>query len=220
MTDTPYEAVMFDLDGTLLDTIEDLAACMNAVMEAEGLPTAPVAEHNFMVGDGVRQYVLRALPAEQRGNNELIELVTRKYRRAYSENWAVRTKPYGGIEQMLTALADKGLRLAVLSNKPDDFTHLMVRHFLGDHSFEIVRGAQPDVPLKPDPSAALDIAKVMDLPSEAFLYVGDTATDMQTARASGFFAVGCAWGFRPRAELEDAGAQAVIAHPSELVAMA
>ncbi len=210
------QAVLFDLDGTLLDTIDDLADSLNAVLAAEGLPTSPTAEHKFMVGDGVRNYVLRSLPPDRRDDEDLLARVTGKYRDAYTRNWAVKTRVYVGVAEMLAALTERGVRLAVLSNKPDDFTRAMVSHFLGAFPFEVVRGALPEVPMKPDPAAAVAIAEQMHLTGEAFGYLGDTATDMQTARAAGMFAVGALWGFRPRTELADAGAEALIAHPAEL----
>jgi phosphoglycolate phosphatase len=213
----PKQAVLFDLDGTLLDTVDDLADCMNAAVAAEGLPTAPVAAHKLMVGDGVANYVLRALPQGCRADKELIGRVTSRYRELYSRNWAVKTRPYEGIVELLEALTRKRLRLAVLSNKPDDFTREMIRHFLGRFPFDAVRGAVQDVPLKPDPSAALAIAAEMGIGPGRFLYVGDTATDMKTALAAGMFAVGALWGFRTRQELQAAGAEAIIERPMQLL---
>lgn len=209
--------VLFDLDGTLLDTIDDLAACMNAAVAGAGLPTRPVAEHKLMVGDGVANYVLRAMPEQSRGDAELVGRVRESYRRLYSEHWADRTAPYEGIEPMLGRLVERGTALAVLSNKPDGFTRQMVAHFFPAVRFAAVRGAVDGQPLKPDPAAALHIARLAGLPAASFAYLGDTATDMRTARAAGMLAVGALWGFRPRAELEAAGAEALIDHPLKLV---
>ncbi|NLF29933.1 MAG: HAD family hydrolase [Planctomycetes bacterium] len=214
------KAVLFDLDGTLLDTLDDLAASMNAVLAEEGLPTAPAEAHKFMIGDGVLNYVLRALPAGRRGDEALVQRIVRAYRARYAANWANTTCAYDGVDALLDGLGHRGLRLAVLSNKPDGFTRDMVSHFLGRVPFEIVRGATDGVPLKPDPAAALAIAGQMAVDPADFLYLGDTATDMRTARAAGMFAVGALWGFRPRAELQEAGAQALIAHPTDLLAYA
>ncbi len=220
MTRPAPTAAMFDLDGTLLDTIVDLANSMNAAVEAEGLPTTPIAEHNFMVGEGVDTYIRRAIPEGRRDDDALRQRVRTTYRDLYSRDWAENTRPYEGIDAMLTELAERGIRLTVLSNKPDGSTREMVAHFLGAHPFEIVRGAVDGVPLKPDPAAALAIAGQMDIPPEQFLYLGDTATDMRTATAAGMFAVGCLWGFRPRAELEAAGAAALIEHPGDFLRFA
>jgi phosphoglycolate phosphatase len=217
MRRNPPKAVLFDLDGTLLDTLDDLAASMNGVLADEGLPTAPTEAHKFMIGDGVLNYVLRALPADRRDDQALVDRIDQAYRARYAANWANTTGAYDGVDAMLDGLLARSLRLAVLSNKPDGFTRDMVTHFLGHVPFEIVRGATDGAPLKPDPVAAVALAGQMALDPAEFLYLGDTATDMHTARAAGMFAVGALWGFRPRAELVDAGAQALIAHPMDLL---
>ena len=214
-----FQAALFDLDGTLLDTIEDLADSMNAVLAEEGFPTPPAEQHKFMVGDGVRQYMIRALPQEQRLDEGLIDRLIPKYRQLYAANWHRKTQVYAGIPDMLWGLEERGVRLAVLSNKPDDFTGRMVRQFLGEYNFAVIRGAVDDVPLKPDPAAALAVATDMHLAPAAFVYLGDTATDMQTARAAGMYAVGALWGFRPREELEKAGAQKLIQKPTQLLGL-
>jgi phosphoglycolate phosphatase len=213
-------AVLFDLDGTLLDTIEDLAACMNAAVKAAGLPTTPVGEHKRMVGDGVANYVQRALPEDRRGDKKLIDRVTAEYRGLYHKHWADYTRPYDGVEELLDALTARGVVLAVLSNKPDPFTREMVRYFFPAVPFAAVEGAKDGSPLKPDPGAALVIAREVKIPPAEFAYVGDTNTDMQTARAAGMLAVGALWGFRSREELEAAGAEVLIARPMELVEVA
>ena len=220
MRRTGPKAVLFDLDGTLLDTLDDLAASMNGVLTDEGLPTAPAEAHKFMIGDGVLNYVLRALPDDRREDRALVERIREAYRVRYAAAWADTTHVYDGVGVMLDGLRQRGLPLAILSNKPDGFTREMVDHFLGDVPFEIVRGAMDGVALKPDPAAALAIAGQMDVAPVDFLYLGDTATDMRTARAAGMFAVGALWGFRDRAELAAAGAQALIAHPTDFLTYA
>ena len=215
-----YRAVLFDLDGTLLDTIADLAEAMNRALSTNGLPTRPnVEEHKLMVGDGVANYVLRAMPPERRDDAELVAAVTAEYRRAYALLWRNRTRPYDGVPELLEALRRRGLRLAVLSNKPDDATQATVEAFFGRGRFEVVQGARDGVPLKPDPAPALAVALALDVPPREFLYVGDTATDMRTANSAGMFPVGALWGFRSARELEEAGARALIAHPSELLGL-
>ena len=213
-------AVIFDLDGTLLDTIDDLADAMNSALARHGLPTHPdYAEHKLFVGEGVRKYITRALPADRRGDEALIQRVWKDYRAAYAQNWHNKTRPYDGVPELLVALRARGPRLAVLSNKPDDFTRLTVELFFRPGTFEIVRGAFEDQKLKPDPGGALAIAAEMNLPPADFLYVGDTATDMQTAVAAGMFAVGALWGFRSADELLASGAKVLIACPAELVSL-
>jgi phosphoglycolate phosphatase len=213
-----YRAVLFDLDGTLLNSIQDLAEAMNCALVANGLPARPdVQEHKCYVGDGVRAYVLRAMPEGKRGDRELIARVTADYRRAYAAGWRNNTRPYDGIPELLDELGRRGLRRAVLSNKPDDTTRATVQAFLGLDRFGVVRGAMEGVPLKPDPAATLAIARQVDVPPERFLYVGDTATDMQTAHAAGMFPVGALWGFRDADELTAAGAERLIEQPAQLL---
>lgn len=216
MNNGRIQAVLFDLDGTLLNTIADLAACMNRCLAEENLPTHPLADHNFMVGDGVRNYILRALPEDRRDDAELYARIEPKYRALYAEHWADNSGPYEGVKDMLAELCRRSLRLAVLSNKPDGFTREMVDHYFGPWSFEIVRGAMPNVPLKPDPTPALQLAGQMGLTPGQFAYVGDTSTDMQTGRGAGMFTVGVTWGFRPREELIEHGAERIIDAPTQL----
>ena len=215
-----YRAVLFDLDGTLLDTIADLAGAMNLALSAHGLPVRPdLEEHKLMVGDGVAKYVLRAMPAEHRADAELAAAVAASYRRAYERGWRNKTRPYDGVPELLESLCGRAIRLAVLSNKPDETTRATVEAFFGRGRFEIVRGATDGVPLKPDPTAALAIARELDLPPSEFLYLGDTATDMRTANSAGMYPVGALWGFRSAEELREAGARALIGHPMELLAL-
>lgn len=212
----PPQAALFDLDGTLLDTLEDLADCMNIALAEQGFPPVPLQEHRFMVGDGVRNYALRAIGDGGLPEPELDRFIAR-YRDLYAENWAARTRPYDGVEEMLAGLREAGVTLAVLSNKPDGFTRKMVDHYLGGVEFAVVRGAMEGVPLKPAPAAAVAIARQLGVDPGRFLYLGDTDTDMQTARAAGMYAVGVAWGFRPVEELRENGAQAIVAAPPDVL---
>lgn len=213
-----HQAVLFDLDGTLLDTLEDLADSMNAVLAAAGLPVHPTEAYKTFVGDGVAYLVRRALPRGTYGEEEIRRYVL-AMRKEYTRRWADKTRPYPGIEDMLTALARRGLKLAVLSNKPDDFTRLCVERFLGNHRFDAVQGVRDDIAPKPDPAGAKRICETLRLPADAFLYLGDTNTDMETARAAGMFAVGATWGFRTEEELRRHGAQALIRHPMEILSL-
>ena len=213
-----HRAVIFDLDGTLLDTIDDLADAMNSALVANGLPMRPdVQEHKQMVGDGVARYVVRAMPAEKRGDEELAARVTADYRAAYAAGWRNKTRPYEGIVDLLAALRQRGLRLAVLSNKPDDTTRAMVGAFLGMAAFALIGGARDGVPLKPDPASALAMAEEMGLPPGEIAYVGDTATDMKTARSADMLAIGALWGFRDRQELLGAGAAVLAETPADVL---
>ncbi|OGR03549.1 MAG: HAD family hydrolase [Deltaproteobacteria bacterium RIFOXYD12_FULL_50_9] len=210
------EAVIFDLDGTLLDTLADLADSVNRVLLGKGLPDHPLDAYRYFVGEGATMLIRRALPKSHQ-DEATIQAFLNCFIADYSKNWHVSTRPYPGIPEMLTQLASRDLQLAVLSNKPDDFTKLCVTRFLPATGFAAVFGQRPETARKPDPAGALAIARLLDLPPAAFLYLGDTGIDMETAKVAGMFAVGATWGFRPAAELLQHGAQEVINHPAELI---
>ena len=213
MTD---RAILFDLDGTLLDTLDDLADATNAALARQGLPAHPVEEFKYFVGDGMRNLILRTLPEASRDEATLARTID-AFREEYGRNWADKTRPYPGVADLLDAITERGVPKAILSNKPHEFTQLCVGKLLPDWSFEIVQGVSETTPPKPDPSGALRIADELGVPPARFLYVGDTNTDMQTATAAGMFAVGVTWGFRPAAELTANGAQTLIDTPAELL---
>src|SRR5207247_2213248 len=148
-------AVLFDLDGTLADTLADLANATNAALAALGCPTHPVEAYRYKVGDGAHRLCARALPADKQ---DLVEETVRLMREQYDDHWFERTKLYPGIAELVATLARRGYKLAVLSNKPDDFTKRMVAHYFKPSPFDAVRGQLPNVPLKPDPTVALQIA--------------------------------------------------------------
>ncbi len=211
------DGVLFDLDGTLLDTLEDLADSTNRCLARLGLPGQPTQSYRYFVGDGLGNLARRVLPAERR-DEATVEALKELFNRDYDGHWADKTRPYDGIAELLDELAARGRPMAILSNKPHAFTVQMVRHFFGSRPFAAVFGARDSHPRKPDPGAALEIGAAMGLEPARVLYAGDTSTDMQTARNAGMFAVGVLWGFRPRAELEQSGAQAVVSRPAELLA--
>ncbi len=210
------KAVIFDLDGTLLDTLKDLAHSMNRVLERHGFPIHPVESYRYFVGDGARVLAQRVLP-ENFKDKVLFERILRDFLDDYSKNWAENTRPYPGIGNMLAAIQERGLKMAVLSNKPHDFTRLCVEKFLGNWNFHCVLGECPGIPRKPDPTGAKRILDELDVSSQSCLYLGDTSIDMKTANAASCFPVGCLWGFRDRKELEESGAKRLIAEPMELL---
>jgi phosphoglycolate phosphatase len=212
----PYRAVLFDLDGTLLDTLEDLADAANAMLREAGYPEHPVEAYRYFVGEGVSTLIRRAVPDSARAPEVLAEC-ERVYRANYARTWNVKTRPYDGVPEMLDALAERGLEPAVLSNKPDDATRRCVAEFLDRWEWAVVRGHRDGVPHKPDPAAALEIARRLDLPPSDVLYLGDTGIDMRTAVAAGMFPVGALWGFREAEELTEHGARALIEEPPRLV---
>lgn len=210
------KAIIFDLDGTLLDTIEDLAAAVNRVLALKGFPVHRTDAYRHFVGDGADMLIHRALPPQMR-TPELEKECLALYQEDYGQNWQDRTRPYPGIDAMLEALTARKIRLAILSNKSHAMTVQCVTHFLGQWPFDIVLGQRPQVPLKPDPAGALEVAEYMGLPPSAFLFMGDTAIDMKTARAAGMFPVGVRWGFRSAAELAESGAGLLITTPLEVL---
>jgi phosphoglycolate phosphatase len=214
-----YKAVLFDLDGTLLDTLDDLGDSMNAVLAAHGYPVHPIPSYSEFVGDGVLVLVRRALPARVREDDAVVNELVPQMRKEYSQRWKAKTRPYEGIPELLDGLSARGVRMAVLSNKPHPATVEVVAHFFPGHKFDATLGARPNVPIKPDAGAALDVSRQLSIPPGEFLYLGDTNTDMQTARAAGMYAVGGLWGFRSAEELRASGADRLISHPREILAL-
>jgi len=211
-----FQAVLFDLDGTLLNTLTDLADAMNASLAHFGYPPQLVDAYKYFIGDAVETEAKRALPESARGP-QIIKKVADFSEQIYDKCWHKNTRPYPGIQELLSNLTKRGLPLSVLSNKPDYFTKIMVEKLLPRYRFEIVQGALPDVPIKPDPAAALQIAKQLKIPPEQFLYLGDTNTDMKTAVAAGMFPLGCLWGYRTADELLESGAKALVQTPREVL---
>ncbi len=205
-------AVLFDLDGTLADTLADLANATNWALLQLGCPPCPVDSYRYKLGDGARELCARALPADKQG---LTDDVLRLMREHYDEHCFDLTRLYPGIAELVSALAERRLQLAVLSNKPDHFTKRVIAHYFKPSPFAIVRGQLPNVPLKPDPTAALHIAQELGIPPAHWLYLGDTNTDMHTARAAGMHPAGVLWGFRDRAELLESGAEHILAKPRD-----
>lgn len=211
-----YEAVLFDLDGTLLDTIADLTDSMNLALKRLGFPGHDVRACKMFVGDGVEMFAFRALPENSR-DQDMVEKCALLMRQEYRKRWARKTRPYEGVPELLDELARKNLKTAILSNKPDDATKEMVAELLAKWHFHPVTGAQRSMPKKPDPTLALEVSRQLRVAPERFLYLGDTSTDMRTARSAGMFAVGVLWGFRSAEELRESGAQVLVDHPRKVL---
>jgi phosphoglycolate phosphatase len=209
-------ALIFDLDGTLLNTLEDLADSGNAALAALGLPEHPVDAYRLFVGLGVAELVFRMLP-EARRDEATLKRAGALLVGEYKVRWNAKTRPYPGITQMLEALRETGLPLCVLSNKPQDYTDLTVREFFPGFPFARVRGSRPEVPNKPHPAGALALAGELGLAPGQIVFVGDSATDMKTARGAGMLPVGVLWGFRDEAELTANGARHLLKTPGELL---
>ena len=211
-----YRAALFDLDGTLLDTLDDLADAANRVLASMGMPVHNVEEYKYFVGDGLATLIERIVPAGQR-DEETLRRIIDAFRQDYGALWHVKSRPYAGVPEMLTGLKERGIRLAVLSNKPHDFTKLCVQYMLADFPFYPVLGQREGVPKKPDPAGALEAAALLDIPVKEILYFGDTSVDMRTATRAGMTAVGVLWGFRDEKELAASGADYLIRHPHEIL---
>lgn len=211
-----FSAVLFDLDGTLLDTLADIAHSANESLENLGFPTHEVDAYRLFVGDGLRMLFRRALPAESR-TEAVIDRCAEFFREAYSRQWNVYTRPYDGVPKLLEALTARDIKMAVLSNKPDLFAKRCVDEYLPKYPFQMVLGQRDGVPRKPDPTGANEIIHAIGVRPEQVAYLGDSATDMKTALAVGMYPVGAVWGFRSRDELQQYGAQAVINRPTELL---
>ena len=208
--------ILFDMDGTLLNTLEDLADSTNRSLARLGLPVHAVEAYRYFVGDGMENLARRVLPADRRDPRmvgEIAEAVSREY----AEHWADKTRLYPGIPVLLDALSARKVPMAILSNKPHAFTLAIAEHYFQRWTFAAVLGARDTHPRKPDPSAALEISSALGLPPAGMLYAGDTNTDMQTASRAGMFPVGVLWGFRDREELLANGALVLAERPEDLL---
>lgn len=210
-----FTTILFDLDGTLIDTLSDIAEAANNALRASGFPDHPPDRYRYFVGDGLLTLARRIVPEETAEHR--IHEIAEEFRRQYEHNWNRNSHPYQGIEPMLNHLVRHDVKLAVLSNKPDDFTQTFVTTFFPGIPFGQVFGDREQVPKKPDPQAALEIAAYFDSHPRSCLFVGDTAVDMLTAKAAGMASMGVTWGFRDRLELERSGADIIIDRPEELI---
>ena len=211
-----HQAVLFDLDGTLLNTLQDVAHAVNHGLANLGFPQHRTATYRGLIGEGRDVLALRALPKNHRDNDTVQKLFSR-INDEYAICWANNTRPYPGIPELLDALTADGIKMAVLSNKADDLTKMSASKMLTRWNFALVAGSRPPLPNKPDPTAALQIAKQLDISPSQFLYLGDSGIDMETANGAGMYPVGALWGFRSADELLAAGAKALIKHPVELL---
>ncbi len=204
--------IIFDLDGTLVDSAGDIAAAMNSTLAARGMPEHDLATYRRFIGEGVEVLARRAVPKDRAAEGDA---VLAAFRARYAEGLLDRTRPYPGVPEMLAALLRRGVRMGVLSNKPDLHTQKIVAA-LFPRTFEAVSGERPGIPRKPDPRGLLELAAALGARPEAAALVGDSGIDLQTARAARMTAAGVTWGFRDEAELRASGADVIIRHPSEL----
>jgi len=196
--------VIFDLDGTLADSLEDIASAMNRTLEAHGFPVHAISAYRTFVGEGVRKLVERALPP---GTEHLREAFIAAYQDDYAAHLLDATRLFPGIPELLDGLQRAGVPVGVLSNKPDVPTRRLVEALCGRWQFGAVFGERPGIPRKPDPASALALADALGAPPESVAFVGDTSVDILTARAASMRPVGVLWGFRPK-EVLATGAEA------------
>ncbi|WP_458700176.1 HAD family hydrolase [Sulfurospirillum sp. 1307] len=209
-----YKAVIFDLDGTLLDTIEDLKISCNYVIEQFGIKPFSTSEYKLLVGKGAVQLFKDLLPNASEDDRKLaLEMFEKHYAKQYSKN----TKPYNDINKLLTFLQTKGIKIAVLSNKPHAFTKKCVLKYFNNWKFDAVYGVREGIPRKPSPEAVFEIMQELHVKPEETLFVGDTKVDMQTAKNANIDSVGVLWGFRSQKELEENGAKYIASNPKELI---
>ena len=211
------KAVIFDLDGTLADTIASITYCGNLALSRFGLPSFGEEDYKHFVGDGAAMLIRRALLAAGDERLEHFDEVYEAYLEIFAKDCMYQVKPYEGICALLEELKRLSVRIAVLSNKPDRDSLRVVEALFGKGYFDFVQGQREDIPRKPDPAGVYRIMEAFVLPAGDFLYVGDSGVDMKTGRAAGIFTVGVLWGFRDRKELVENGADAVISKPLELL---
>lgn len=213
---TKLAAFVFDLDGTLLNTLADIATACNAVLAGHGYPQHPLSAYNHMVGNGFTALIARALPEDRPPDAAALARLVEEGREYYASHMMNETAPYPGMREALAELEARGDRLAVLSNKPDAMSVALIRHYFPKITFAAIQGARPDVPLKPDPTTLLTMLREINGGRKEATYVGDSNVDMETAHNASVYAIGVSWGFRGSEELEEAGADRIIQTPADL----
>lgn len=210
------QAILFDLDGTLIHSLPDIAAAMNRSLAAFGLPGFEESQYKYKVGNGVFKLTERCVGER----TDLAQQVREAYMADYAKNNQVASHPFRGVSPMLKALSDAGMALAVLTNKDQTDAEHILAHYFPDIAFSAIRGRTEGVPLKPDPAGALLIAQSLGVQPENCWYVGDTSTDMNCGNAAGMETIGVLWGYRPMEELKQSGARHLVASTEELTQLA
>ena len=213
-----YKAVIFDLDGTLLDSLKDIADTLNSVLARNALPVLTIETVRNIVGYGMRELIRQAIPHDHHGDEQFIRKLWEEMEKQYADSWMHNTRPYPGIKELLDWLDSAGIKKGVLSNKPDRFTKLCVSSLLPGWTFQSVIGHQPLLNRKPDPEGALEMAAAMETDPSDMVFIGDTDVDMQTAVAAGMYPLGVLWGFRSAEELLENGAKKLVETPREVIA--
>lgn len=212
-----YKAVIFDLDGTLVDSLADLSDSVNLMLESYGFPTHEMEQYRYFVGNGSKKLMERTLPRDKAASAEFVEEALVKYKAIYKERLLEKTRPYNGVRELLAELKSRGIPLAVCTNKHNDAALTIVKILFAPSTFEEVLGDRPGFPKKPNPATPLEIASHLGVKPDEVAYLGDTSVDMETAVHAGFLPVGVLWGFRPEEELVKSGAKVLLKAPLELL---
>ena len=212
------KACIFDLDGTVADTVTTIAHFGNAALNHFGFPAIEVEKYKIMVGNGASALVRRMMEAVN-APDELYEQVRVYYNTTYDNDFMYLTKPFDGILSMLQGMKEAGIKTAVVSNKPDSTTCKICEELFGT-LFDLVRGGREGIPLKPNPQAIFETMENLSVNSEDCLYIGDTGTDMETGKNAGLYTIGVTWGFRGEDELRQFGADVIVSSPEEILAIA
>lgn len=211
-----YDVCIFDLDGTLIDSLDDLADSCNKALKIHGLPTHNIDKYRFFVGSGIKNLIKRSL-GDMADDHALVQKVYDSFNSVYEQNCLVKTKPYPGIIEMLRTLKQNGVRLCVLSNKSDDFANMITDSLFDKGTFDLVWGKKSEFPIKPDPGSINTMLDKLSISRDKCLYIGDSDVDCITAKNADVDLIGVEWGFRGRNELENAGAEIVVSSPEEIV---
>ena len=211
----PYKAVIFDLDGTLINSLNDLADSGNELLRTYGYEPYPVERYRYFVGNGSRKLMERILPAGTA--SEEIDKALVVYKGIYAQRYLNKTRPYAGMPEVLAALRARGIKLGVCTNKHMEAAATIVDTLFKEGTFDELLGDKPGMKRKPDPSGVLAIAASLGVKPEEVAYLGDTQVDMLTAKNAGFYPVGVLWGFRDKQELLDNGARVLLSRPEELL---
>ena len=211
-----YHAAIFDMDGTLIDSLEDLADSVNEAMDHYGFDHHTLEEYRYFVGNGARKLIKRSIPKDKANDEDFVSEVLEYYNGCYERRLTNKTKPYEGIIEMLQKLQSLNIPLGVCTNKQQFAADKIVSAIFPTNTFGAVIGDSEGMPRKPDPTKVLKIAAQFKVEPKHVAYFGDTSVDMETAHNAGFLSVGVTWGFRPKSELIESGAEILIDHPSEL----
>ena len=214
---TNIKLVIFDLDGTLLDTIEDLGDSVNEVLSSRGYPLHSYDDYCLYIGDGMEKLIRRSIPDDLRNDELVVKGVLEDYKEAYTRNWKKKSKPYDGIMKCLDDLKAHQIASAVLSNKPHNFTELCVESLIGNEHFISILGQRDSVKKKPSPDGAIEICNNVNVDPSDVIFIGDTNVDILTGVAAGMTTMGVLWGFRKEEELREAGADYIVSDPNQIL---